>query len=250
MSKLSYMLDVNKAVLAGGSALWCLTRWCEPQDYDGDLDIYVNFSRHLLSNRIALFDLLFQSCGYIIEGLDEVYGVHEVHEVHKCPRCNESEHPLHHFDSKESKVVCINCALQHELSVKYAYSIRSDYSCIQTIKLFREYVHLATHRKIQLIFVDSVQTMIDQFDLSFCKTYFNGIVFFSCNPEETKQKIGWIHVDKALNDKQKIRFQKYAARGFEIRTKHSVHMIDLIQEHQLLLQLHPDIFKYVLKPFL
>ena len=261
--KLSKLLQLTNSVIAGGSILNAFTSFTEPEDYTGDIDIFINYYSKDNNKTEIMYDLALENWGYTVFD-----GWSKYNKPEECPVCYTSDHsfqllqPCEHWLCEEClfKILstnnkrCPTCrsklwskfSLFHsEKELKDLKELgKSGYDEIVKIRHFK--VYTKGNKTIQLIYIDNVMLNIKRFDLSFCQIYFNGLNLYCIYPEQTLLKEGFLIHPNKLTEKQKKRIQKYSERGFKITTIHYNHLTELID----IIPIEDDIKKYILKSYI
>jgi len=261
--KLSKLLQLTNSVIAGGAVLNAFTGFTEPEKYNGDIDIFINYNAKDNSKIETMFDLALESWGYTIFD-----GWSKYNKPDECPVCYTSDHafqllqPCEHWLCEEclfkisatNNKKCPTCRSKLWSKFSFFHSEkemkdlkelgREGYDEIVKIRHFK--VYTKGDKTIQLIYIDNVMLNIKRFDLSFCQIYFNGYYLYSIYPEQTLLKQGFLIHPNKLTEKQKNRIKKYSERGFKITTIHYNHLKEFIE----LIPIEDDVKKFILKSYI
>ena len=261
-STLNKCLRMTNSVIAGGSLVCALTSFCTPQEYDGDIDIFIPYKPRDLPTTELLFDLCFSAAGYKSEKSESKFKKPE-----ECPICYRTEdelqsefkslQPCQHWCCEEcielftdNKCPLCRTIMGSSLESFHTEEERknaSEYESIISIKHFHEYKHPVTHKTIQCIYVQNILRSIRTFDLSICKLYYNGTSLYVHSPENLLAFKGYINHPSELTEKQKNRVEKYRKRGFGICSIYSIHFMEFIHEF---LPIEKDVINHVVYPYL
>jgi hypothetical protein len=270
----SKLLILTNSCIAGGSVLCAFSQFCNPEDYDGDIDIFINFSSRDFNRTDLLFDLSFTALGY--SNFDDWSKYKKPDE---CPVCYHSQNdiklkllqPCEHWLCEECYFKLSNlpeynkkCPLcrsnlftKHPLFLsenevkELTTSSNTDsttsttYAEVINIRHFKVYKN-EKGKTIQLIYINNFKKDIDRFDLSFCQIYYDGEKLYAKYPEQTLLREGFLVHPNKLTEKQKNRIKKYSERGFSISSFHPIHHKDTINE----LPIEDDIKKYILNQYI
>ena len=261
--KLSKLLQLTSSVISGGSVLNAFTSFTEPEEYKGDIDIFINYNARDNSKTEIMFDLALESWGYTIFD-----GLSKYNKPDECPVCYTAEHPFQLLQPCEHWL-CEDCLFKvstttnkkcpicrNPLWSKFSFFHsekelkdlkelgKTGYDEIVKIRHFK--VYTKGNKTIQLIYIDNIMLNIKRFDLSFCQIYFNGLHLYCIYPEKTLLKEGFLIHPNKCTEKQKNRIKKYSARGFKITTIHYNHLVEFIE----LIPIEEDIKKFILKSYI
>ncbi len=277
--QLSKLLQLTKSVIAGGSLVCAFTEFCEPEKYDGDIDIFIHYNRTEFIKTDMLYDLFLTNSGYTVFDNWSKYS-----KPNECPVCYQSKEdinmqllqPCEHWICEEclykisnfssfNQKRCPFCRneLWSEFSLFHSKIeleemkenrknenkrkqniIKSNYDDILYIRHFK--VYKKGNKVIQLIYNENPTKNISKFDLSICQLYYDGLKLYCKYPDLLLTNEGFVVHSIPLTEKQKNRIQKYSKRGFKITSAYSIHHSLLIDE----LPLEEDIKKYILNLYI
>ncbi len=188
--KLNKILQITNSVISGGAVLNAFTGFTEPEDYDGDIDIFINYNVKNNPKTEIMFDLALENWGYkIFDGWSKYCKPEE------CPVCYTSDHPFQLLQPYEHWL-CEDCLFKipktfnskkcpicrSKLWSKFSFFHtkkevkelkemgQSGYDEIVKIRHFK--VYTKGNKTIQLIYIDNILHNIARFDLSFCQNFF------------------------------------------------------------------------------
>jgi len=262
--KLNQLLQLTNSVIAGGAVLNAFTSFTEPEEYKGDIDIFVNYNSKDNSKTEIMFDLALENWGYkVFDGWSKYCKPDE------CPVCYTNDHPFQLLQPCEHWL-CEDCLFKvskssmdkkcpicrNKLWSKFSFFHsekelkdlkelgKTGYDEIVKIRHFK--VYTKGDKTIQLIYIDNILHNIKRFDLSFCQIYFNGLHLYCIYPEKTLKKEGFLIHPNKCTEKQKNRIKKYSERGFKITTIYFNHLSEFVD----LIPIEEDIKKYILKSYI
>lgn len=268
--QLSKLLQLTKSVIAGGSLVCAFTEFCEPEKYDGDIDIFINYNKTEFTKTDMLFDLSLTSCGYTV--FDDWSKYNKPTECQVCYNSTEDINmqllqPCEHWLCEEclykitsgsplcSQRKCPFCRkelwskfslfhskaeLEEINEIKKKSKVRGNYDDVLYIRHFK--VYKKGDKIIQLIYTDNPSKNISKFDLSMCQIYYDGVKLYCRFPELLLINEGFVVHPIPLTEKQENRVKKYASRGFKITSSYAIHHTTLINE----LPIEDDVKKYIL----
>jgi len=255
LKELSSFLKTTNSVLSGGSIVCTLSSYCDPNEYDGDLDIFIPYVSRTVEQTKLLTELQLKQWNYIstIEPQKSKFSKPE-----ECPVCytKEGEHGSEFIMLEVCKHWCCDycissiqsfsgnnrCPICRTDIVSSGNSDNKqmlldedkklcDYQEMVTIRCFKEYTHSVTGKKIQCIYVSNIQKTISRFDLSVCQSYFDGRVLGVYHYQDVVHKIARCKHTSPFTPKQENRIKKYILRGFSIRTDYACHIMpEIIKE--------------------
>ena len=208
-AKFLSFLTEEKAIVAGSASLWIASPWCEYQDFDGDLDIWIQESDALSHrNYVAAPEHPFGYSGYA---------------NYHPERQGLVKHLTETFEGMGYQTVCRNGQFPDRND--YLSHIDPNFKYINTIYSFtRDIIHRGiykdpikrTHKiQVMLLSIPPVE-MVKQFDITVTRCFYDGVKFKHFCGSDVKNKT--FHMEGNCSDlrRKTKRIEKYERRGFKL----------------------------------
>jgi hypothetical protein len=202
-------LTTEKAILAGSAALWLVSPWCQYQEFDGDLDIWIQESDAL------------SHLNYVAKP-EHVYG-YASYAMYHPERQALVKRLTNTFKEQGYQPVIRNGMFPDRND--YLSNVDPNFKYINTIYSFtREIIHRGIYNdpikrthKIQVMFLSIPPVeMVRQFDITVTRCFYDGAKLKHFHGSDVNNKT--FHMEGNCTDlKRKTkRIEKYERRGFEM----------------------------------